>query len=178
VNRVGSIPPLPSPFPSDKVALLVAWVAFHQSRAGTGKPVEFSQRTAQILLGVKSRTTINKRFRAAQDEHWLALKIPARMGRGNERNLGNRYVLGSKASRNRQRWIRFGEAVFGDEGLIRPFQSSGLLLYDAFGRDNRWLTFGLLMRRGNQWSTPPQIHDHARGLVRSPELLLNIWSDS
>ena len=66
MKKSGPIPPLPRSMPPEKVVLLLAWVAFHQSRNRTSEPVEFAERTAQILLGVKSRTTIHKRFRPAQ----------------------------------------------------------------------------------------------------------------
>ena len=157
--------------PPEKVVLLVAWVAFHQSRNQTSEPVEFAERTAQILLGVKSRTTIHKRFRPAQDDGWLKCEIPARVGRDGERNWGNRYVLGPKAARDRKRWVAFGHWLFGEQGCLRPFQSSGLLLDHAFGRDNRWLTFSLLMDRGNQWSTSSQVYEAACGLLRSEGLV-------
>jgi len=113
--------------------LLVAWVAFHQSRNKTSQPVEFAERTAQVLLGVKSRTTIHKRFRAAQNGGWLVCEVPARVGRDGERNWGNRYVLGPKAARDRRRWVAFGHWLYGEKGRLFPFQSSGLLLDRAFG---------------------------------------------
>ena len=157
--------------PPEKVVLLVAWVAFHQSRNRSSEPVEFAERTAQILLGVKSRTTIHKRFRAAQDDGWLQCEIPALVGRDGGRNWGNRYVLGPKAARDRKRWFALGDSLFGEQGRLRVFQSSGLLIHRAFGRDNRWLTFSLLMDRGNQWSTSSQVHEAACGLLRSEGLV-------
>lgn len=171
MKKSGPIPPLPRSMPPEKVVLLVAWVAFHQSRNRTSEPVEFAERTAQILLGVKSRTTIHKRFRPAQDDGWLKCEVPARVGRDGERNWGNRYVLGPKAVRDRKRWVAFGHWLFGEQGCLRPFQSSGLLLDRAFGRDNRWLTFSLLMDRGNQWSTSSQVYEAACGLLRSEGLV-------
>lgn len=157
--------------PPEKVVLLVAWVAFHQSRNRSSEPVEFAERTAQIVLGVKSRTTIHKRFRAAQDDGWLKCEVPARVGRDGGRNWGNRYVLGPKAARDRKRWVALGDSLFGEQGRLRVFQSSGLLIHRAFGRDNRWLTFSLLMDRGNQWSTSRQVHEAACGLLRSEGLV-------
>ena len=171
MKKSGPIPPLPRSMPPEKVVLLLAWVAFHQSRNRTSEPVEFAERTAQILLGVKSRTTIHKRFRPAQDDGWLKCEVPARVGRDGERNWGNRYVLGPKAARDRKRWVAFGHWLFGEQGCLRPFQSSGLLVHAAFGRDNRWLTFSLLMDRGNQWSTSSQVYEAAGGLLRSEGLV-------
>lgn len=157
--------------PSEKVVLLVAWVAFHQSRNGTSEPVEFAQRTAQVLLGVASRGPIQDRFRLAQDDGWLKCEIPARVGRDGERNRGNRYMLGPKAARDRKRWVAFGDWLYGDQGCLRPFQSSGLLVDRAFGRDNRWLTFSLLVDCGNNWSTSSQVHEASCGLLRSEGLV-------
>lgn len=159
--------------PPERAELLVAWVAFHQFRNETRDPVEFAERTAQILLGIKSRTTVHKLFRSALDSGWLVCAIPARLERRGQRNWGNRYVLGPRARRDRQRWMALGVWLFGERGALRPFQSSGLLLHDAFGRENRWLTLRLLMDRGSQWSTPSEIHEMAGGLLRSESLVGN-----
>ena len=103
MKGLAPIPSLLRSMPPEKVVLLVAWVAFHQSRNGTSQPVEFAERTAQILLGVASRGPVHKRFRAAQDDGWLQCEVPARVGRDGERNWGNRSVLGPKAARDRKR---------------------------------------------------------------------------
>ena len=171
MKDLAPIPPLPRSMPPEKVVLLVAWVAFRQPRNGNLEPVEFAQRTAQVLLGVASRGPINKRFRPAQDDGWLVCEIPARVGRDGERNWGNRYVLGPKAARDRKRWVALGYWLYGEQGCLRPFQSSGLLVDRAFGRDNRWLTFSLLMDRGNHWSTSSQVCEAACGLLRSKRLV-------
>ena len=171
MKGLAPIPPLPRSMPPEKVVLSVAWVAFHQSRNRTSEPVEFSERTAQMVLGVASRGPVHERFRAGQDDGWLKCEVPARVGRDGERNWGNRYVLGPKAARDRKRWVAFGHWLFGEQGCLRPFQSSALLVHAAFGRDNRWLTFSLLMDRGNQWSTSRQVYEAACGLLRSRDLV-------
>ena len=153
MKGLAPIPPLPRSMPPEKVVLSVAWVAFHQSRNRTSEPVEFSERTAQMVFGVASRGPVHERFRAGQDDGWLKCEVPALVGRDGERNWGNRYVLGPKAARDRKRWVAFGHWLFGEQGCLRPFQSSALLVHAAFGRDNRWLTFSLLMDRGNQMCT-------------------------
>ena len=157
MKGLAPVPPLPRSMPPEKVVLLVARVAFHQSRNRTSEPVEFSERTAQMVFGVASRGPVHERFRPAQDDGWLKCEVPALVGRDGGRNWGNRYVLGPKAARDRKRWFALGDSLFGEQGRLRVFQSSGLLIHRAFGRDNPWLTFSLLMDRGNQQTTSSRV---------------------
>jgi len=154
------------------VTLITAWIAHESDKPHNRAGVELSERTAQVSLGMSSRSTAHKRFRKAQE--WDLIRVSDRWGhrRGRQSVSGNRYQLGRNAARYRQRWIFLGHALFGDGGLLHDLMSSGFMLHNAFGRDGRWLTLALLKRRGAAGSTAAELHAEAAGLLRSPELVV------
>ena len=78
------------------VALVVAFVAHHDPHGRRVNGVELSERQAQKLLAVASRSTMHKRLRSAQDLGLL--EVVSLSGTGDlGRNTGNTYRLGPVA---------------------------------------------------------------------------------
>lgn len=167
-------PRLPKVLPGSLLAtLLVAWIAFHDPSGRRRHGVELSERTAQLRFGASSRATARKAFRAARDGGFIAIVEPAGPRPGKPGLRGHSYQLGLTARQERKRWSLLAEALFNsDDGLIAPLMSSGFMLFNALGRDGRWLTLALLNRHGGAGSTAAELHAEAAGLLRSPELVV------
>lgn len=84
---------------------------------------------------------------------------------------GKSYRLGPTARRERGRLVSLGEALFSAGGMFRALESSGALLYDALGRDGRWLTSSLAASCSGVPVSPAEVFAAAQGLLRSEKLV-------
>ena len=170
--EIQALQALPTTFGTIDIAVLVAFVAHHDPRGRRVKGVELSERQAQKLLAVASRSTMHKRLRSAQELGLLDVAEPSGTGTFGQ-TTGNSYRLGPTARRERGRWVSLGEKLFAAGGMFRALESSGALLYDALGRDGRWLTYALAASCPEDPVSPVEVFDAARGLLRSEQLVLS-----
>ena len=103
--------------PTLATRLVVAYVALHEAESPVG--VELSVRSVQWLLRRRSRKTGAYILRRAIDEGWLLI-VDHHVGR-----TANSFGLGPRALADRAWWNSAGEWLFGDEGLMLPWLTSG-----------------------------------------------------
>lgn len=163
---------LPTTFGSVDIAVLVAFIAHHDPNGRRAKGVEWSERQAQKLHAVGSRSTIHNRLRLAQELGLLEVAEPSGTGTLGQ-TTGNSYRLGPTARRERKRWVSLGETLFSAGGMFKALESSGVLLYNALGRDGRWLTYSLAVSCSGVPVSPAEVLAAARGLLRSEKLVLS-----
>ena len=168
--EIQALQALPTTFGTVDIAVLVAFIAHHDPSGRRAKGVELSERQAQKLLAVASRSTMHKRLRSAQDLGLLEVAEPSGSGAFGQ-TTGNSYRLGPTARRERGRWVSLGEALFTAGGMFKALESSGALLYDALGRDGRWLTYSLAASCSGVPISPEEVFDAAQGLLRSEKLV-------
>ena len=170
--KIRAFPVPPKTFGTLDIAVVVAFVAHHDRRGRRVNGVELSERQAQKLLAVASRSTMHKRLRSSQSLGLLEVVERSRTGVLGQ-TTGNSYRLGPIAKRERRRWVSLGETLFAAGGMFKALEARGALLYDALGRDGRWLTYSLAASCSGVPVSPEEVFAAARGLLRSEKLVLS-----
>ena len=113
---------------------------------------------------------MHKRLRSAQDLGLL--EVVTLSGTGDlGRIMGNTYRLGPVARKERGRWVSLGNQFFSKDGLARALERTGALLYDALGRDGRWLSYSLAARGSGESVSVSEVFAAAKGMLRSEGLV-------
>lgn len=171
MTKINALPAIPKVNGGPDIALIVSFVALYDPDGRRAKPVELSERYAQRMLTISSRSTIHKRMVKACDLDLLYVDKRSHVLDSGER-AGNGYRLGPIARDEKKRWSALGKVLHGVDGFVEPVRAVGAMLYNALGRDGRWLSFSLLGAAGGEAVTAAEVFDASHGLLRSEKLVV------